>query len=407
MIKIENVHTCNWEAAIRGMRNPMNSWDKSDSYYTDGVYILGPNDLKLAKQLATAGSDHGKFLRMIIFSCDITAPLYWISEFDTYKVSTVRNSCSFQHKGVSKSFSISDFSVDDLVQEILEPIYVEKEHHLVYNDDYDIGEFKVGDRKYTVYSNGRIFSTEFSRTNNKGVTRHYKAKELKPHKMPSGYYELNLGGRLYREKWFLHRIVAEVFMKDSYKDGYEINHKDGNKGNNNVDNLEWVTRSENMLHAFENGLSVKTPHVEYEAWKRFSLLTPEDRWKVKRLYNEGYSQKDLSKIFNVSQSTISSIIRGDGAPLKDLFEEAWTWEKMLSHLNSIRDNFIENDDYDDFVNIRRALPSSYLQKFTWTANYEVLRNIYHSRKNHKLDEWHDFCDMIEELPYSELITEKR
>lgn len=204
MIKIENMHTCNWEAAIRGMRNPMNSWDKSDSYYTDGVYILGPNDLKLAKQLATAGSDHGKFLRMIIFSCDITAPMYWWKEMDVYKVGTVRNSCSTMHKITEKEFTVEDFSYENIVP-------------------------------------GSLGS--------------------------------------------LDAVVDELnFLRRSY-----LNSKN----------------------------------------KKF-------------------------------------------------------WYSLI-----------------------QLLPSSYNQRATWTANYEVLRNIYHARKNHKLDEWHVFCDMIEELPYSELITEKR
>lgn len=212
MIKIENIDTCNWEAAIRGMRNPMNSWDKSDSYYTDGVYILGPNDLKLAKQLATAGSDHGKFLRMIIFSCDITAPLYWWKGMDTYKVGTVRNSCSTMHKITEKEFTVDDFSVEHL--------------------------------------------------------DHFSLTQL---------------------KYIIGRLNA-----------------------NRSEYLCWDPKDETAL------------------------------------------------------------------PKKDY------WWQLI-----------------------QLLPSSYNQRATWTANYEVLRNIYHARNNHKLDEWHEFCDMIEELPYSELITEKR
>lgn len=233
MIKIENMHTCNWEAAIRGMRNPMNSWDKSDSgmgCYPDcrlcrecnykpeycGMdndhYVLGPNDLKLAKQLATAGSDHGKFLRMIIFSCDITAPMYWWKEMDTYKVGTVRNSCSTMHKITEKEFTIEDFSVEHL--------------------------------------------------------DHFSLTQL---------------------KYIIGRLNA-----------------------NRSEYLCWDPKDETAL------------------------------------------------------------------PKKDY------WWQLI-----------------------QLLPSSYNQRATWTANYEVLRNIYHARKNHKLDEWHMFCDMIEELPYSELITEKR
>ena len=242
MIKIEHIHTCNWEAAIRGMRNPLNSWDKSDSGYgcfgkdngengktcldcnfnpswcgcNSEHYILGPNDLKLAKQLATAGSDHGKFLRQIIFSCDITAPMYWWKEMDTYKVGTVRNSCSTMHKIAAKEFSLDDFSYEHM-----------------YNDRDENGA---------------------------------------------------------------------------------------------PDHEEQIT--ENVL------------------------------------------------------------------------------KTVISSLNYAREYYLENKRKENWWQMIQLLPSSYNQRSTWTANYEVLRNTY-TRKNHKLDEWHVWCDMIEKLPYSELITEER
>ena len=135
MIKIENVETMNWRAAVRGMRNPMESHAKSDSYFADmsagdftnlneefmncvpdhvqDVY-LGPNDLDLMKRLVNAGTDHSKFMRMITVSFDITAPLYFWKEFDTYKIGTVRNSCSTMHKIESRHLSIDDFTTDNM-----------------------------------------------------------------------------------------------------------------------------------------------------------------------------------------------------------------------------------------------------------------------------------------------------
>ena len=111
MIKLERTSVMNFENAIRGMRNPMNAWDRIDSYYdNDGNYILGPNDLARAKSLASAGSDHRKFLRQIFVSVDVTAPLYWWKEYDTYKVGTVANSCSTMHKIHVKKFELDDFS---------------------------------------------------------------------------------------------------------------------------------------------------------------------------------------------------------------------------------------------------------------------------------------------------------
>ena len=117
MIKVENIEVFGWEAAIRGMRNPMNSWDKSDSdflKYSGSLVKVGENDLKLMKSLVKAGSDHRKFLRMINVTCDITAPLYWWKEFDTYKVGTVANSCSTMHKIHDKEFTLDDFSHEHL-----------------------------------------------------------------------------------------------------------------------------------------------------------------------------------------------------------------------------------------------------------------------------------------------------
>jgi hypothetical protein len=113
MIKVERVSVMNFENAIRGARNPLNSWARSDSYYNEeGEYILGENDLSLAKKLAKAGSDHRKYLRQIFVSMDITAPLYWWKEFDTYKVATVANSTSTMHKIQAKQFERDDFSHD-------------------------------------------------------------------------------------------------------------------------------------------------------------------------------------------------------------------------------------------------------------------------------------------------------
>ena len=115
MIKIERVSVMNLANAIRGARNPLNSWARLDSTYDEnGNFVLGPNDLDLARRLAKAGSDHRKFLRQIFVSVDITAPLYWWKEFDTYKVGTVANSCSTMHKIHANAFSREDFSCDRL-----------------------------------------------------------------------------------------------------------------------------------------------------------------------------------------------------------------------------------------------------------------------------------------------------
>lgn len=221
MIKLENTEIVGWNAAIRGMRNPMNSWAKSDSQtcancngclpgqecerYKNGTFI-GPNDLDLMMRLRNAGTDHRKFMRMITVYVDITAPLYWWKEFDTYKVGTVANSCSTMHKIHDKEFTLEDFSTEHLYPEVRE--------------------------------------------------------------------------------------------------------------------------------AFENTI------IKYlnEARKTYNFLS------------DTPSKKDA-------------------------------WWQMI-----------------------QVLPTSYNQRRTVMLNYEVLANIYKSRRNHKLDEWHTLCDWIERLPYSELIT---
>lgn len=212
MIKLEKTEVIGWEPTVRGMRNPMNSWDKSDTDFSmsgvqsvNGILVptLGPNDIDLMRRLVKAGPDHRKFMRMIIVYTDITAPLYWWKEFDTYKVGTVANSCSTMHKIHAKEFTIDDFSVEHLDQ-----------------------------------------------------------------------FGLNL------------------------------------------------------------------------------------------------------------------------------------FEMILLNLNVNRAHFVEGKDKNNWWQMIQLLPTSYNQLRTVELNYEVLRNMYHSRKAHKLDEWHTFCAWIESLPYSWLITGK-
>lgn len=235
MIKIENVEVMGWEAAIRGMRNPMNSWEKSDSYENYCVnyekdektgecaeirfpyYRVGAGDLSLMKKLANAGTDHRKFMRMITVYLDITAPLYWWKEFDTYKVGTVANSCSTMHRIHTKEFTLDDFSHEHLID-----------------------------------------------------------------------------------------------------------------------------------------------------WDDSHAITPDG----KHLYTKGIIQD-----------------------LIDILNRCRTW-------------YNKTKDKKYWWQIIQLLPSSYNQRRTVMLNYEVLANIYKSRRNHKLNEWREFCAWIKTLPYNELITGK-
>lgn len=141
MIEITNIDVFGWESAVRGMRNPMDSWDKIDSEYKcpygyptcigcGDSFCIGENDLTLMKKLSKAGSDHAKYKRMINVTCDIVAPLYWWKEFDTYKVGTVANSCSTMHKIHSKKFELDDFSCEHIFKD------GKKEHQLCIGNTY-------------------------------------------------------------------------------------------------------------------------------------------------------------------------------------------------------------------------------------------------------------------------------
>ena len=216
MIKIKNTNVYGFEAAIRGMRNPWNSWEKSDSVIlpTENIIDVGKNDHALMKKLVSAGTDHSKFMRMINVTVDITAPLYWWKEMDTYKVGTVRNSCSTMHTITDKEFTLDDFSYEHLI-----------------DTDREI---------------------------------HSKLLRLIP---------------------------------------------------------------------------------------------------------------------------VTTVL-----------------ESVICELNYNREKYLETKDKLYWWQIIQLLPSSYNQRATVQLNYAVLQNIYHSRRNHRLDEWKDFCRWIETLPYSELIT---
>ena len=144
MIKVENIQVYGWEIAIKGMRNPLNSWAKSDSkFYKVGIFELGSNDLDLACRLIKAGSEHRKFLRMIHVQMDITAPTFWWPEFDTYKIATVRNSCSKMHKIHAKPFELDDFAheccmeVDIAKEAFINTINACEQLRLMFNETRD------------------------------------------------------------------------------------------------------------------------------------------------------------------------------------------------------------------------------------------------------------------------------
>ena len=388
MIKIENIvgpSTAQWESVILGCRNPFNSWSKSDSFVTTAevpeMYI-GEKDLALMRKLAKAGSDHRKYLRQLPVIMNVTAPLYWWKENDQYKVGTVTNSCSTMHKIMDKPFEIGDFSFEKLpgYRNEVKQEFIEWDESDFENEAWmDIGY------GYRVSNLGRIKN---------------------PHNR-------TLGGSLHRDGYLfvtikgkqkpVHRYVAESFIENP-QNKPEVNHKDGNKLNNSVENLEWVTSSENQKHAIENGLQPKTVSTY------FGKLTKEQRDEIQEKWESGaYKKRQLAEEYGVSYSCIQDMLNGRHPFLakRNLYKEFAI--PVVEQLNALRENYLVSEGEDKQIawdTVIQLLPSSYNQKRTLSCNYEVLWNMYQARKNHRLDEWHVFCDtIVREVPYFKEIFE--
>lgn len=396
MIRIENTEVYGWEAAIRGMRNPMNSWEKSDSKWgcvaghdettctgdcvpecTGFGYKIGDADLTLMKKLAESGSDHRKFMRMIVVTCDVTAPLYWWSEYDTYKVGTVANSCSKMHTLMHRPFEMNDFSFDKL------PGYRNEIKQFRPEPDEVFEEWRTMGSGYEVSNHGRI--------------RNQRGRILGGSLHKDGYIFVTIHGRQIP----LHRLIAQEFC-DGKTDDSCVNHIDGNKQNNFASNLEWVTQQENIAHSIRNGLQPKTTRTY------LGKFTSGQRQLIKDQADSGeMSRREIAALWSVSHTCISDIVNDKYkyAEVTNVFEEVA--RPLVDTLNELRDSWTTCwDDVEKkkiWYSIIQLLPSSYNQRRTVLLNYEVLRNIYHARKNHKLDEWHTFCEWIETLPYAELI----
>lgn len=417
MIKFENTETLGWDNAIRGMRNPLNSWNKSDSYWecTDYSpederdiydYKIGPNDYGLMKRLRNAGTDHRKFMRMITVYVDITAPLYWWKEFDTYKVGTVANSCSTMHKGIAKEFTLKDFSIEHLFKE---------EENKYFDVDSDIGKANEvfvpinveGFDGYVISNTGIIKRLAHDVVYPDGSTHHFPERIVSQSVNSSNYKKVVLRNNNTIKNCYVHRLIAEAFIPNP-ENKPVVNHKDGNKWNNNISNLEWVTHQENDVHAVSIGLKKVSGYNKYKVGKAARRFSDDEVENIKDMYNSGMMMSEIARKMNCYDSVINNIINGktykecEMSPLD-------SFKIIIDTLNELREKYIEENDSSIkkkiWNNIIQLLPSSYNQKRTVMLNYEVLANIYKSRKNHKLDEWSiDFMKWIESLPYSEFIT---
>lgn len=387
MIKIENVDIFGFEAAIRGCRNPMNSWDKSDSIfynvdnvavedrYKIGEFVIGENDLKLMCNLAKAGDDHGKFLRMINVTCDITAPLYWWKETDTYRVGVEKNSCSTMHRLTYKPFEMSDFSFEHLIgNESKEYFDVDSDFEEVFAD---VPEHK----NYAISNKGRVWSKK-------------RDKFLTLSVNSSNYKKVVLNGK----NLYVHKLVAQAFCSNP-DNLEEVNHIDGNKWNNNYTNLEWVNKSENAKHAFELGLRTVSGYTRYKVSQSAHRFTSDEIEEMKRLYYDGMSKQEIAEKFNCYSSTVCNII--NGKTYREIEMTPYDTAKLLvDHLNELRELYLETKSKDVWWQIIQLLPTSYNQKRTVQLTYQVLKNMYYARKLHKLDCWFDFCSwMKNDLPY--------
>lgn len=427
-MKFERTDVWGIENALRGARNPLESWEKSDTDFSECItpvyryeehgevveltacedvcpYInysccpplIGPNDTNLAQKLIRAGSEHRKFLRQIFVSVDITAPLYWWSEADTYKIGVTANSTSTMHTIMKKPFSSDLFECEGMRGY---KRTVTQEANII---DEDTEEWKKHPEyeNYLISNQGRVKRLSYVNTNN---NRRMKEKILAGSLHSDGYIYISilLGNSKYRQI-SKHRLVAQTFL-DNPNNFPEINHKDGNKLNNSVENLEWVTSSDNQIHAVQNNLQPKNIYT-YKG-----KLTKEQRDEIIFRYSTtDISKRKLAKEYNVSHTTICSIINNKynyGEGYKNEFE---TFLNQLNELNELREEWLITKDKEVWKTLIEKLPRNWLQMRTVTMNYENLYTMIRQRRNHKLNEWSgkdnpeltNFIGWAKTLPYAE------
>ena len=304
-------------------------------------------------------------------------------EYDTYKVGTVANSCSTMHKIHAKEFTLEDFSCEHLISEYNIPNYFVPDH------DVEKAEIRCisGFPDYEVSEYGDVYSLKTG-----------KKVLLKQQTDVDGYKVIGLYKEGICKRQKVHRLVADAFL-DKVEGKDCVNHKDGNKWNNSKTNLEWCTRQENSKHASENGLLVYGSKQRIGTAKK-RRFTDEQITMIKKLYfSDKMSQRKIGKMFGCDHSVISEIVN-EKIYKKIELKPLELLEQIIETLNNLREKYLETNDKELWYSIIQLLPSSYNQRRTVMLNYEVLTNIYHARKNHKLDEWITFCNWVETLPYA-------
>ena len=435
MIEIKTIGVFGFEGALRGCRMPYESFDKSDSRWWDckevdcenctssiGVndcssqrkFFIGEADMALCKKLIKGGSEHRKFLRMIHVQAEMKIPSYIMAELATYKIGTTMNSSSLQHLGAKRDYTIRDFAIDDeRIYEILDwkPTDHKAKHPLIFsdngNDEYKI--YSCGDRDYKIFKNGKIIRCEFDISDkNMNRTRHFEEKEVKFSQSPEGYWYCNLGGRKYKERWQVHRLIAMIWHSETFSPELTVNHIDHQKGNNHADNLEWISLQDNIKDQNESGLNPNTLHKSYLLFKKSMKIEPFLIYAMKKDFNDGMNVSEIAKKYNISQGQSWTILKNATYLSEDreLFISCYIWEKLIDEINSLRKAYRETNDYGYFRALRQIIPQSFIYHIIWDANYEVLLNIYHQRKNHRLTEWHEFYKWIESLSYMKEFLEE-
>jgi predicted DNA-binding protein YlxM (UPF0122 family) len=396
-MKFENTEVFNFNGAIRGMRNPLESWHKSDSHtvkYKGAItsYHIGENDLALAQRLILAGNEHSKFMRQIFVSVDITAPLYWWSEMDTYKIGTVANSTSTMHKIMSKPFQPDMFELNGIRGYKKEVI---QKPNKIDEDTEEWKEYPINPN-FIVSNQGRVKRKQIITTHN----RIWKERILTNTLTPDNYLKVGIKENGKQKDKRVHRLVAITFIPNPLNLP-EVNHKNGNKLDNRVENLEWCTRSNNQQHAVDHKLQ-PVPIYTYKG-----KLSKEQRDEIIKRYNtEDISRMELAKLYNVSHTTISSILNNKYNYGEGYENEYETFLKTIDELNELRDEWLITKDKEVWKTVIQKLPRNWLQTRTVTLSYANLRNMYFQRRSHKLTEWSvDFVNWVRSLPYSkELIT---
>nr|WP_279231909.1 NUMOD4 motif-containing HNH endonuclease [Clostridium sp. HBUAS56010] len=253
---------------------------------------------------------------------------------------------------------------------------------------------------YKVSNKGTLIRKQFSVVDIDGRNRTYSEKKIKPSINSSGYKKVVLRKNGVGSNEYLHRLIAMHFIPNPLELP-QVNHKDGNKLNCNISNLEWVSISENSQHAFDNDLRYITGYNRTVVGEKNRRFSDDDVLEIMNYYNDGWTQKEISDYMGCYDSTINNIVNGKKYKTPEC-EAIDDWKYIINRLNTLRKEYLQTREYSIWKHIVEILPSSWLQTRTITVNYENLYSMIRQRKNHKLTEWSvSFINWCKTLPYSD------